>query len=90
MTASAVTWGDPPADARSPRQRERGGSLTREAGELKTRPTQWAKIASRSDEDKARGLARQIVNGKLAPFADAKYEAVASGTEVWARYIGPA
>lgn len=87
---TSVAWGDPPADAVSPKRRERGGSLAGEANELKTRPAQWARIATRSDDDKARQLARQIVNGKLAPFADAKYEAVASGSEVWARYIGPA
>lgn len=87
---TAVTWEDPPRDARSPRQRDRGGSLSAEARELQTRPAQWARIATRADEDKARNTARQIVNGKLAPFADAKYEAVASGNDVWARYIGPA
>jgi hypothetical protein len=87
-----VQFGNLPDDARAPRKGAggRGQSLRSEAEALTTRPQTWAKVATREDEKKARALAMQIENGKLAPFADAKYEAASRPNgEVWARYIGP-
>lgn len=88
---NAVTFGNLPADARAPQAGVggRGQSLREQAKALETRPHAWAKIATRDDEKKARQLALQIVNGRLAPFTDGKFEAAVSGADVWARYIGP-
>lgn len=84
-----IAFGELPEDARAPLRRARGRSLKAEAEALQSRPHAWAKIATREDAAKAQALARQIVNGMLAPFADGKFEAAVSGHDVWARYIGP-
>ena len=90
--ANAVEFAELPADARAPRKGAggRGQSLRAEAEALTTRPQTWARVATREDEKKARTLATQIEGGKLAPFADGKYEAASRPNgEVWARFIGP-
>lgn len=92
MTQPQIEWGELPPDATGPKAGPRGraSSLQAQAQALKTRPHAWAKIVTRADAKKARATASQIMSGKLAPFADAKYEAAVSGNDVWARYLGPA
>lgn len=61
-----------------------------EAAELKARPGQWARVATKQTTSSAGTLASRIKEGQIRAFIPAgHFQAVIRGMDVWARYVGP-
>lgn len=72
-----------------PKRRPSRISWQREAHELRTRPTHWARLTERTTSHSARSMVYQINSGALVAFQPAgDFEACARDNVVWARYLG--
>lgn len=88
VSPSAVEWGDPPPAAYG----AKSALYADAAAALRTRPGEWAKVAS----DLPPSTASQIRSGRYKAFPKGEFEIThrkVDGSDlrdVWARYIGGA